>query len=76
MRLADSRVANRESILGERETFARTAVAASSTMGIGAPRNHANAMLTVIAADLRASRDALSSRSRRRGTHQQELPPS
>src|SRR5512141_2731528 len=52
MRLHDFIRANRESILTEWETFARTCAPAGATMGVAALRDHANAMLTVIAADL------------------------
>ena len=52
MRLGDFIVANRESILSEWEAFARTCAPASGTMDIAALRDHADAMLTTIAADL------------------------
>ena len=53
MRLADFIVANREPILVEWEAFARTCTPAAGTMDVVALRDHANAMLTAIAADLR-----------------------
>lgn len=52
MRLHDFILANREQILSEWETFARTCAPASATMDVSALRDHANEMLTVIAADL------------------------
>ncbi|HVE80179.1 MAG TPA: sensor histidine kinase [Gemmatimonadaceae bacterium] len=52
MRLADFILANREPILVEWEAFARTCAPASATMNVEALRDHANAMLTVIATDL------------------------
>jgi signal transduction histidine kinase len=52
MRLADFILANREPILAEWEAFARTCVPAGRSMDIAALRDHAGAMLTVIAADL------------------------
>ena len=52
MRLGDFIVANREPILADWEAFARTCAPASGTMDIAALRDHADAMLTVIAADL------------------------
>ena len=52
MRLSDFILANREPILAEWETFARTCTPASAGMDIVALRDHANEMLTVIAADL------------------------
>jgi signal transduction histidine kinase len=58
MRLADFITANREPILGEWEAFARTCAPASGTMDIVALRDHADEMLTVIAADLKTPQDA------------------
>ncbi len=52
MRLADFIVENREPILAEWEAFARTCAPASGSMDIEELRDHANEMLTVIAADL------------------------
>ncbi len=52
MRLAEFILANREPILVEWEAFARTCAPASGSMDIVALRDHANEMLTVIAADL------------------------
>ena len=53
MRLSDFIVANREPILREWEAFARTCTPASAPMDIPALRDHADEMLTAIAADLR-----------------------
>jgi signal transduction histidine kinase len=55
MRLPDFIRANREPILAEWEAFARTCAPASGTMDIAALRDHANAMLSAIAADLATS---------------------
>src|SRR5688572_9571030 len=52
MRLAEFILGNREPILAEWEAFARTCAPASGSMDIAALRDHANEMLTVIAADL------------------------
>lgn len=52
MRLSEFIVKNREPILVEWEAFARTCGPASGTMNIEALRDHANEMLTEIAADL------------------------
>jgi len=52
MRLADFILANREQILAEWETFARTCVPASGTMDVAGLSDHASQMLSVIAADL------------------------
>ena len=57
MRLSDFIVANREPILAEWEAFARTLAPPSSSMDITALRDHANEMLTVIAADLKTPQD-------------------
>ena len=52
MRLADFILANRERILAEWEAFARTCAPSSGTMDVAALRDHADQMLTTIAADL------------------------
>jgi signal transduction histidine kinase len=52
MRLSEFIVANREPILAEWEAFARTIAPPSGGMDVAALRDHANEMLTVIAADL------------------------
>lgn len=52
MRLWEFSLANREPILEERETFARSCKPASSVMDVEALRDHANDMLTAIAKDL------------------------
>ena len=57
MRLAAFILANREPILAEWEAFARTCAPASGSMDIAALRDHANEMLTVIAADLTTPQD-------------------
>ncbi len=53
MRLADFIVKNREPILADWEAFARTCGPASGSMDISTLRDHADEMLTVIAADLK-----------------------
>ena len=58
MRLADFLVTSREPILAEWEAFARTCTPASGPMDIMALRDHAAAMLNVIAADLRTPQDS------------------
>jgi signal transduction histidine kinase len=57
MRLSDFIDANREPIMAEWEAFARTCTPASGSMDIGALRDHASEMLTVIAADLKTPQD-------------------
>ncbi len=52
MRLADFILANREPILAEWEAFARNCVPAGRPMDVAALRDHADEMLTAIAADL------------------------
>jgi signal transduction histidine kinase len=58
MRLHEFIRANREQILMDWETFARTCVPASTTMDVDALRDHASAMLTLIAAELETGRHA------------------
>jgi signal transduction histidine kinase len=58
MRLYDFIDAHREGILTEWESFARTVSPASGTMDVSALRDHADQMLTVIAADLRTLQNA------------------
>lgn len=58
MRLDDFIDDHREEILTEWESFARTVSAASDTMDVVALRDHADEMLTVIAADLRTIQNA------------------
>ena len=52
MRLADFITANREPIMAEWESFARTCTPASGSMNITGLRDHASEMLTVIVKDL------------------------
>lgn len=56
--LAEFILANREPILAEWEAFARTCAPAAASMDIEALRDHANAMLTVIARDLQTPQTA------------------
>lgn len=52
MRLSDFILQNREPILVEWEAFARSCTPASGPMNVAALRDHANAMLSAMAADL------------------------
>lgn len=76
MRLADFIDGNREPILAEWEAFARTCTPASGPMDIAALRDHANEMLTVIAADLRTPQDqrAQAAKSRGKGPADEDEP--
>ncbi|HEU4681495.1 MAG TPA: sensor histidine kinase [Gemmatimonadales bacterium] len=67
MRLADFIRTNREPILAEWEVFARGCAPASATMDIEALRDHADAMLTVIAADLQTPQSALTQSEKSKG---------
>jgi signal transduction histidine kinase len=58
MRLHDFIDAKREQILVEWDSFAGTCAPASDTMDVKARRDHANQMLSAIAADLRTHQDA------------------
>jgi signal transduction histidine kinase len=66
-RLADFIRANREPILAEWEAFARTCAPASGAMDIRALRDHANEMLTVIAADLKTAQDSFEQEEKSKG---------
>jgi len=77
MSLSDFILANREAILCEWESFARTCVPASGSMDVAALRDHAAQMLHVIAADLsqhQSSREQ-SEKSRGRGPAAQAGAP-
>src|SRR5688572_33506330 len=67
MRLAEFILGNREPILAEWEAFARTCTPASGAMDIAALRDHANEMLTVIAADLRTPQGGTEQAEKSRG---------
>ena len=67
MRLADFIMANREPILVEWEAFARTCAPASASMNITSLRDHANEMLSVIAADLATPQDGLEQSEKSKG---------
>lgn len=67
MRLADFILENREPILREWEEFARTCAPASGGMDVAALRDHANQMLTVIAADLRTPQGLLDQSEKSKG---------
>ena len=74
MRLADFVRTNREPILAEWEVFARSCAPASATMDIEALRDHADGMLTVIAADLQTPQSGLAQSEKSKG-HTRALAP-
>lgn len=74
MRLADFILANREPILCEWEEFARTCAPASGTMDVEALRDHADQMLSVIAADLQTAQDPLEQSEKSKGRARYEDP--
>jgi signal transduction histidine kinase len=74
MRLTDFIRANREPILAEWEAFARTCAPASRSMDIVALRDHANEMLTVIAADLAEPQNKLEQSEKSKGLAVAEDP--
>lgn len=76
MRLADFIMANREPILVEWEAFARTCSPASGTMDVDALRDHADQMLTVIAADLKTPQDSAEQAEKSKGRADAEEPDS
>src|SRR5688572_3201257 len=65
MRLAEFILTNRDPILGEWESFARSFAPAHVDME--ALRDHANAMLTVIAADLSTPQDQQAQQEKSKG---------
>jgi len=67
MRLADFILANREPILEEWVAFARTCAPASTAMDLEGLRDHANDMLTVIAADLATPQNQAEQSEKSRG---------
>jgi signal transduction histidine kinase len=73
MRLADFVLHNREPILAEWEAFALTCVPSSGTMNIAALRDHANAMLTAIVADLDTTQGPRAQAAKSKG--QSPAPP-
>jgi signal transduction histidine kinase len=76
MLLADFINSNRESILLEWEAFARTCKPASATMDIVALRDHADEMLTVIAADLATPQSSHQQAEKSKGSQLEEDPTS
>ncbi|MEX2571143.1 MAG: sensor histidine kinase [Gemmatimonadota bacterium] len=74
MRLAEFILANREPILREWEDFARTCTPASGSMDVEALRDHADQMLTVIAADLQTPQDGLEQSEKSKGRAPSEDP--
>jgi hypothetical protein len=67
MRLTDFIRANREPILVEWEAFARTCTPASTSMDVLALRDHAEAMLLVIAEDLATAQGSLAQSEKSKG---------
>ena len=67
MRLADFILANREPILAEWEAFARSCVPAGGPMDVAALRDHADQMLTAIAADLATPQGRLAQAEKSKG---------
>jgi signal transduction histidine kinase len=67
MRLADFILANREPILVEWESFARTCLPAGATMDVAAPRDHASELLATIAADLATPQDVHAQAAKSKG---------
>ena len=76
MRLADFILTNREPILTEWVAFARTCAPASGTMDVEALRDHADQMLTVIAADLQTPQNRLEQSEKSKGRARAEDPAS
>ncbi len=71
MRLSEFILSNREPILMEWESFAKTCSPASGSMNIDALRDHANGMLTAIAADLDTPQDKTAQQEKSQGNAQE-----
>ena len=67
MRLSDYILTNREEILADWETFARTCMPASAAMEVRTLRDHASDMLTVIAADLKTYQSKIQQSEKSKG---------
>lgn len=67
MRLSEFILENREPILVEWEAFAKTCTPAAGSMNIAALRDHADEMLTVIAADLKTSQTGAAQSEKSKG---------
>ena len=76
MRLADFILKNREPILVEWEAFARTCTPAAGSMDISALRDHADEMLTVIAADLKTAQSGAAQSEKSKGKADEDEPDS
>ena len=74
MKLAEFILSNREPILREWEGFARTCLPASATMDFAALRDHADEMLTAIAADLQTPQGSLEQSEKSKGRAPSEHP--
>ena len=74
MHLTEFIVANRKPILAEWEEFASTCEPASSQMGIAALRDHADGILTMIAADLATAQDAAEQSEKSKGRAVDDSP--
>lgn len=67
MHLAEFIISNRKPILAEWEEFARTCEPSSLQMGIAALRDHADGILTMIAADLETAQNAVQQSRKSKG---------
>lgn len=74
MHLTDFIVANRKPILAEWEEFARTCEPASTQMGIAALRDHADGILSMIAADLATAQNAAEQSEKSKGRAVDDSP--
>ena len=74
MHLSEFIVANRKPILAEWEEFARTCEPSSAQMGIVELRDHADGILTMIAADLETAQDAAEQSKKSKGNAADDTP--
>jgi signal transduction histidine kinase len=74
VQLSEFIVTNREPILAEWDEFARTCEPSSGQMGLAALRDHADGILTMIAADLETSQDAAEQSEKSKGKAVDDTP--
>lgn len=74
MQLSDFILTNRKPILAEWDEFARTCEPSSGQMGLAALRDHADGILTMIAADLETAQDAAEQSEKSKGKAVDDTP--
>jgi len=74
VQLSEFIVTNRKPILAEWDEFARTCEPSSGQMGLAALRDHADGILTMIAADLETAQDAAEQSEKSKGKAVDDTP--